>query len=183
MFIITYSHSSVTNFFFNFIAQDFADLTVKVDGKVGILIDFPLPESDMCKLGSTCPIKANVPNKATFTVAVSSHYPSVSRETHACIMSVLLLCWCCWHTDNGTCVCVCWGHQGQGRMLWSRTKACLTPPTSPLGLLLIMVTVSQHRHCTCAHTHMHTLNTKFLVNIAKLCVHKVESTTFSSRLT
>ena len=90
MFVVT----PVTKLFL-FIAKDFADLTVKVDGKLGILIAFPLPESDMCKLGSTCPIKANVPNQATFTVVVKASYPSVSRETDACyhvsVITVLML--------------------------------------------------------------------------------------------
>ena len=49
-----------------------------VEGKVGIMIPFSLPENDVCKLGTTCPIKPNTPYTASFTVPVKSEYPPVS---------------------------------------------------------------------------------------------------------
>ena len=66
--------------------QDFDDLFVKVDGKIaGILINFPLPQGDMCKLGTTCPIKAKVPNQASFTVVVKSSYPAITAPVYVFI--------------------------------------------------------------------------------------------------
>ena len=69
--------ATITFYFIS--TQNFDDLIVKVYGKIGILINFPLPQDDnMCKLGATCPIKAYIPNQASFTVIVQTTYPAIT---------------------------------------------------------------------------------------------------------
>ena len=60
------------------IAKSFDSLKVLVEGKVGILIPFPISPSDVCQLGASCPIKPGVTNTVSFTVATKSEYPPVS---------------------------------------------------------------------------------------------------------
>ena len=68
--------ATITFYFIS--TQNFDDLIVKVYGKIGFLINFPLPQDDMCKLGATCPIKAYMPNQASFTVIVKTVYPTIT---------------------------------------------------------------------------------------------------------
>ena len=44
----------------------------------GIPIPFPLPESNACKLGTSCPVKQSDVNTATMSLPVLASYPSIS---------------------------------------------------------------------------------------------------------
>ena len=57
----------------------FDDIIVKLCGEIGpTCVDFPLSESDECKLGVACPVKSGSTNTYKFTVEVKSLYPPVS---------------------------------------------------------------------------------------------------------
>ena len=58
---------------------EFDDLMVKLCGEIGpTCVDFPLPQSDICKLGVTCPVKQGSQYSFKFTVEVKKFYLPVS---------------------------------------------------------------------------------------------------------
>ena len=61
----------------NLLSDDnFDDIIAKLCGKIGLMcLDFPLPESDECKLGVICPVKSGSTNTYKFTIEVNSNYP------------------------------------------------------------------------------------------------------------
>lgn len=60
--------------------KELTAVTAKVFGQIaGIMVPFPLTNSDACSCGVTCPTKAGTSYKYKYSLPIASEYPSVSK--------------------------------------------------------------------------------------------------------